>query len=276
MKTGKTALVLLACLMMGAVLLVAGCTTTSDVTPSANAEKSITVFTAGSLKGAFTEMAAAYEDEHPGTTVVLNIDGTQALRTQVEQGARGDVFASANTKHMDALMAGGFMENDTVSGFLENRVTIALPVSNPGDIHGLADLSTPGEKVLIGTPEVPVGGYARQVLEKMAADPEYGENYTEAVMANIISEETNVNNIIAKLLIGEADAGFTYTSDVVTPAYADQLTTIPIPDEYNVVAHYPIGVLKESTDPETAEDFIAFVRSGPGGEILRTYGFEPL
>lgn len=276
MKTCEITPVLITCLMIGVVLLAAGCTSTSDVTPSADAAKSITVFTAASLKGAFTDMAAQYEDEHPGTTVVLNIDGTQALRTQVEQGARGDVFASANTKHMDALMAGGFMENDTVTRFLENRVTIALPASNPGDIHEPADLSTPGEKVLIGTSEVPVGGYARQVLEKMTADPEYGEEYMDAVMENIISEETNVNNIIAKLLIGEADAGFTYTSDVVTPAYADQLTTIPIPDEYNVIAHYPIGVLRESTDPETAADFIAFVRSGQGGEILRSYGFEPL
>ncbi len=272
MTFGKYHTALITSVMIVAFLLAAGCTTASDSVE----DKSITVFTAGSLKGAFTEMADAYEEQNPGTTVVLNIDGTQALRTQVEQGARGDVFASANTKHMDALMAGGFMENDTVSGFLENRVTITLPVSNPGDIQGLADLAIPGEKVLIGTPEVPIGNYARQVLDKMAGDPEFGQDYEDAVMANVISEETNVNNIIAKLLIGEADAGFTYTSDAITPAYADQLMTITIPDEYNVIAHYPIGVLRESADPDTAADFIAFVRSEEGGVILSSYGFTPV
>jgi len=274
---GKYTTALIACMVIGAFLLVAGCTSTSQPTLSpTEEEKSITVFTAGSLKGAFTDMAAAYEEQHSGTKVVLNIDGTQALRTQVEQGARGDVFASANLKHMNALMGEGFMDNATVVDFVENRVTVALPASNPGNITELSDLSKAGTKVLIGTPEVPIGNYARQVLDKMAADTAYGQTYEDAVMANVISEETNVNNIIAKLLIGEADAGFTYTSDVVTPAYADQLTTITIPDEYNVVAQYPIGVLNESANPDTAEDFITFVRSEQGGEILQRYGFSPV
>lgn len=272
MKLGKFGTLLVTCMVIGAFLLVAGCTSTSQPAD----EKTLTVFTAGSLKGAFTDIAAAYEEQHPGTKVVLSIDGTQALRTQVEQGARGDVFASANQKHMNALMGEGFIDNATVVNFVKNRVTVALPVSNPGNITELSDLAKSGTKVLIGTPEVPIGNYARQVLDKMAANQSYGQTYEDAVMANVISEETNVNNIIAKLLIGEADAGFTYTSDVVTPAYADQLTTITIPDEYNVVAQYPIGTLKESADPETAEDFIDFVRSEQGGEILRSYGFEPV
>lgn len=277
METKTLTRIMTACLLMGITLIAAGCTTTTDTaTPHTDGETTLTVFTAGSLKGAFTEIASQYETAHPGTDVVLNIDGTQALRAQVEQGARGDVFASANTKHMNALVAEGFMKNGTVTGFLENRVTIALPLSNPGDIQEIGDLATPGEKVLIGTPEVPVGSYARQVLDNLAADPAYGEEFTDAVMANVISEETNVNNIIAKLLIGEADAGFTYTSDVVTPAYCDKLTTIPIPDDYNIVARYPIGVLEETTHPEAAADFIAFVRSDTGGDILRTYGFTPL
>lgn len=276
MKTTRITPVFIACLMIGAVLLAAGCTSTAETATTADAEKSITVFTAGSLKGAFTDIAAAYEEAHPGTTVVLNIDGTQSLRTQVEQGARGDVFASANTKHMNALMAEGFMDNATVAEFVTNKVTIAIPASNPGNLATLSDLATPGKKILIGTTDVPVGGYAREVLGKMADDPLYGQDYEDGVMTNVISEETNVNNIIAKLLIGEADAGFTYTSDVVTPAYADQLTTIPIPDEYNVIARYPIGVLDESADPQAAADFIDFVCSAEGGEILGTYGFEPL
>jgi molybdate transport system substrate-binding protein len=268
--------VLAAILLTAAVLCAAGCISAPSGQASPYEEETITVFTAGSLKGAFTDIAAAYEAQHPSTTVVLNIDGTQALRTQVEQGARGDVFASANTKHMNALMEGGFMDNATVTQFVENRVTVTLPASNPGTIDDLLDLATPGKKVLIGTPDVPIGGYTRQVLDRMAADPAYGQDYADAVMANVISEETNVNNIIAKLLIGEADAGFTYTSDAITPAYADQLTTITIPDEYNVIAHYPIGVLRESAEPDTAEDFIAFVRSDEGGDILRRYGFEPV
>lgn len=269
MKMGRYAAALAACMAICALLLAAGCTTTEE-------ETTITVFAAGSLKGSFTEISTAYEDDHPGTEVVLNIDGTQALRTQVEQGARGDVFVSANQKHMDALIGEGFMDNATVVDFVENRVTVALPASNPGTIADLSGLTKAGTKVLIGTPDVPIGSYAREVLESMAADPAYGEAYRDAVLANVVSEETNVNNIIAKLLIGEADAGFTYTSDVVTPAYADQLTTITIPDEYNVVARYPIGALRESAHPDTANEFIAFVLSEQGREILGRYGFDPV
>lgn len=268
---GTYSRLMVAC-MIGAFLIVAGCTST----PQDAGEKTVTVFAAGSLKGAFTEIAAAYEEQHPGREVVLNIDGTQALRAQIEQGARCDVFAAANQNHMDALMGKGFIENRSVVDFVENRVTVALPASNPGAIADLSDLGKTGAKVLIGTPDVPIGGYAREVLDAIAADPDYGQTYKEAVMANVISEETNVNNIIAKLLIGEADAGFTFTSDAVAPAYADRLTTITIPDEYNVVARYPIGALRESAHPETADEFIAFVRSEGGREILRSYGFDPV
>lgn len=103
-------------------------------------------------------------------------DGSQALHTQIEQGASPDIFVSANVKQMKALEAGGFMENDTVSVFLENSLTVIVPATNPANITSLADLTRPDVKLVIGTKDVPFGSYSQQVLDTMA-DPAYGTAY---------------------------------------------------------------------------------------------------
>jgi molybdate transport system substrate-binding protein len=252
------------------MLLAAGCAEKQE-TGETN-KKEITVFAAASLTGAFGGIKEAYEKDNPGVSIVYNFDGTQALRTHLEQGAYADVFASANTKHMDALKNGGLIRNDTVSTFAKNRIVIIVPKDNRRNISNLSDLAEPKTRIVIGTKDVPCGAYALQILDKLANDSRYGLDYRRKVMDNVLSQETAVTGIVAKVSSGEADAGFTYYSDVSEDA-KDKLTKIDIPDGYNVVAEYPIAVTEESGEPEEAIRFIGYVESDKGRAILEEYGF---
>ncbi len=258
-------------LLVIAALLVAGCTTTIE----APEETTLTVFTAASLTGAFTDIGKAYEAQNKGVNVELVFDGSQALRTQIEQGANVDIFVSASTKHMQALQDGGFMNNSTVVPFLENNLALIVPADNPAGIKGLADLNRSGVKLVIGTKDVPFGDYTRQMLENLAADPAYGPAYRDAVMGNVISEETAVSSVVPKLALGEADAAIVYKSDV-SKDDLDKVTRLDIPAVYNVKATYPLGILAESPSKTEAESFIAFVRGPDGSAILTEYGFDPI
>jgi len=259
--------------LLVAALLVAGCTGT--VPPSESPKTTLTVFAAASLTGALSDIGEAYEKLHPDVKVDLVFDGSQALRTQIEQGAKADIFVSASVDHMKALQNQGLIANETVVNFLENRIAVITPADNPAGITTLADLARPGIKLVIGTKDVPFGSYTRQVLDKMAADPQYGQAYKDAVMANVISEETVVIFVVPKLVLGEADAAFVYKSDV-KPGDKDKVHRIEIPAEYNVVARYPLGILAESPRKEAAAEFIRFVTGPEGGAILRGYGFDPV
>ncbi|MDM7940665.1 MAG: molybdate ABC transporter substrate-binding protein [Methanothrix sp.] len=236
--------------------------------------KELVVFAAASLTGAFDEIGQMYEDE-TGLHVAFNFDGSQALRTQIENGAHADVFASANKKHMTALEQQGLMNNSSVSVFTENKIALIIPKANPAKISNLSDLAKPGVKIVIGTKDVPVGDYALQILGKLANDSSFGPDYKEKVMANIISQETTVNYVVTKVALGEADAGFAYVSDV-TEDLASKVDKIEIPDKYNIIAQYPIGLLKYCKYPVQAQEFINLVRSDKGCAVLERYGFSPV
>jgi molybdate transport system substrate-binding protein len=271
MRSSTRATFVAVTLMIVAGLLVAGCTTTE----AAPRETTLTVFTAASLTGAFTDIGRAYEAVNENVRVEFAFDGSQALRTQIEQGANPDIFVSASTKHMQALQDGGFMENSTVTPFLENNLALIVPADNPAGIKGLADLNRSGVKLVIGTKDVPFGDYTRQMFEKLAADLAYGPAYRDAVMANVISEETAVSSVVPKLALGEADAAIVYKSDV-SKDDLEKVMRIEIPAVYNVKATYPLGILAESPNKAEAEAFIAFVRGPDGSAILTEYGFDPI
>ena len=236
--------------------------------------KELFVFTAASLTGAFTEIGHLFEKE-TNISVAFNFDGSQALRTQIENGAYADVFASANTKQMNALKKDGLMNNSSISIFTKNKLSLIIPKDNPAKVHNLTDLTTPGLKIVVGTKDVPVGDYALQIINKLGNDSAYGPDYKTKVLANIISQETNVNYVVTKVALGEADAGFAYVSDV-TEDLAAKVDKINIPDEYNVIAEYPMGLLKESKYPVEADEFMNLVKSEEGKAILEKYGFAPI
>lgn len=244
--------------------------------PSAHAQsddQTLTVFAAASLTDAFEALGTAFEAAHPGTEVVFNFSGSSTLVAQLAEGAPADVFASANEQQMRAAQEAGRIA-EPVRVFARNRLVVALPADNPAGIASLDDLARPGVLLVVAASEVPVRAYTDQMLELMAADPAYGEEYRVAFMANVVSEEATVRHVAAKVALGEADAGIIYRSDI-TPDIAAQVRTIPIPDAYNTLATYPIAITDDTPYPELAQAFITFVLSGEGQAILTEWGFIP-
>lgn len=258
--------------ILALLTMLAGCNSLSAA-PVDKSPSRLTVFAAASLTETFTEITAEFEANHSGVEVLLNFAGSQALRLQIEQGARADVFASANQQHADALLANHLIEKPVI--FTHNQLVVIVPVANPGSVETLADLTQPGLKLILAVPTAPIGHYSRQTLEKLDANPALGSDFSTQVLNNLVSEEDNVKGVVAKVQLGEADAGIVYASDV-TPAVADDLTTLGIPSEFNMVADYPIAVVSDSSQPDLAQQFIDFVLSPQGQVILAKNGFQPV
>jgi molybdate transport system substrate-binding protein len=251
-----------------------GSTTTSGSgsTPTP-APINLNVFAAASLTESFTEMANTYHQQHPNVIIKLNFNGSQILEQQIANGAPADIFASADLTNMQKASNAGLVNASQV--FVKNRLVVIIPASNPGNINSLKDLTRKGVKIDIEAKTVPAGNYTRQVLANMSKSADYGSGFGNAVLANVVSEETNVKAVVQKVQLGEADAGFVYRSDV-TAAVANKLQFMTIPTAYNVTAQYPIAVVKSSTHSSDAQAFIDFVLSTAGQDILQKYHFIPL
>ncbi len=216
------------------------------VAPSATAApRTLTVFAAASLTGAFGEIGKAFEAASPNVTVAFNFAGSQALRTQIEQGASADVFASADHKNMDTIVGENLIAEGKSQDFANNRLVVILPPKNPASIQTLQDLARPGVKLDLADASVPVGNYARQALTAMSKDLSFGADFSTRVLANVVSNETDVKQVVSKVDLGEADAGIVYVTDAQA---ATDLMTITIPDNVNVIAKYPIAVVAKSAE----------------------------
>lgn len=248
---------------LGAVLLGA-----LAVALPARAE-TLRVFAAASLTEAFGELAAAYERAHPGVKVEVSFAGSQVLRTQIEQGAPADVFASADPAQAAALVQAGLLGPTRV--FATNRLVLAVPAQG-GRVRRLDDLALPGVKVVLAGPAVPAGRYAAQVLARLAASGSYGPGYEARVLGNVVSHETSVRAALARVALGEAEAAFVYATDV---ASARAVRAIEVPERCNVTAEYPVGVLARSPRAARARDFVELLLGEPGQAVLRRHGFGP-
>jgi molybdate transport system substrate-binding protein len=231
----------------------------------------LTVFAAASLTDAFTEIGKNFEVANPGVAITFNFAGSQALQTQIEQGAPADVFASASKSYMDLLVTESYVTSDAPQNFLTNKLVVILPANNPAGLGKLEDLANPKLKLVIAAEAVPVGKYALQALDLM--DKKFGNGYKDKVLANVVSKEDNVKQVVAKVQLGEADAGIVYTSDAIA---ASDLKAIEIPAELNVIAKYPIALLTKSTNAELAKAFIEYVLSPDGQIVLQKWGFGPV
>jgi len=231
-----------------------------------DAPRELVVFAAASLTDAFTDIGAAFESENAGVRVLFNFGGSSDLAVQLNEGAPADVFASANNTQMSIVRDGGRIAGKPHT-FVKNRLVLIVPFDNPAGITTLRDLAHDGVQLVIAAPAVPVRTYTDTLLERLAADPAYGEDYRVTVMGNVVSEEQNVRQVSAKVALGEADAGIVYLSDV-TPDIADAVIAIAIPDDLNTIATYPIAVITDSPNPDLAAAFVAYVLSDVGQTIL--------
>ncbi len=234
----------------------------------------LTVFAAASLTDAYTEIGDAIMAANPGIIIAFNFAGSQALATQLEQGAPADVFASANTTQMQVAIDAGVIDGEP-QPFTRNRLAIVVPASNPANIETPADLARDDVRLVLAQPEVPVGRYSAQSICTMGEDAAtYGEGFVERVGDNVVSQEEDVRAVLTKVQLGEADAGIVYASDI-TAEVAGDVSIIEIPEDVNVIATYPIAPVAGG-NTELAEAFIAYVLGPEGQSTLEDYGFTPL
>lgn len=245
-----------------------------DTTPALAAPDSgraggttITVFAAASLRDVFTALGTTFEKEHPGVKAQFNFAGSQELRTQIEQGAPADDFASADTKYMDAARKAGLVDAPALLAI--NAPVIVVPADNPGKVKSLADLPTV-KRLVIGSPEVPIGNYTLQILERAKA--QLGADFPARVQARVASRELNVRQVLTKVMLGEADAGIVYRTDARSGG--DKVRVVEIPAELNVVAEYTIATVARAPHPELARAWVTLVTGPAGQAALEGAGFE--
>ena len=246
-------------------------TTGAGSSPTSAAPVTLNVFAAASLQAAFTKIGTQFHVAHPNVTTTFNFAGSDALATQINQGAPADVFASANTTQMNVVVKAGSVDGSKVTTFAHNRLVVVYPKDNPGKISTLQDLAKPGLKIVLAAKTVPVGGYALDFLTKASADPSYGASYKANVLKNVVSYEADVKSVLAKVSLGEADAGIVYITDADTAA--NSTATLDIPDALNSIATYPIGVVKASQNAAVAQQFVDYVAESNGQAVLAQYGF---
>lgn len=229
----------------------------------------LTVFAAASLTDAFTELGKAF-DAKTGNKTTFQFAGSQALRTQLEQGAKADVYASANTAQFDPLVKAGLV----VSGqpFVSNKLAIIAP-KNSGKVMTMNDLTQAGLKIVIADKTVPVGDYTRRMLAALDKSGTYGKDFSARFLKNVVSEEPNVRQVALKVQLGEADAAVVYSTDV-TPTLKPLVRVIALPTRFNQNASYPIGTLKASANAEAGQAFVNYVLSREGLKILKKWGFQ--
>ena len=233
----------------------------------------LTVFAAASLTDAFKEIGAVFE-ANTGVPVSFNFGASTQLRTQLEQGAQADVFASADQAQMDRARQGGLLAGPDAT-FVANRLVVITPAGNPAGVQSAADLARPGVRVVTAAPEVPIGVYTQTMFGKMSQLDVFGADFQDRANANVVSREPNVRQVVAKIQLGEGDAAVVYLSDV-TPNAAPDLQTIAVPDDFNTIATYPIALVANAAQAELGAGFIVLVLSPLGQGILQKWNFSPI
>lgn len=255
-----------------AIVLVGACAPAATPTPSAEVSGEVVVFAASSLTDAFQEIGTSFQQANPSVKLTFNFGASSQLATQLGQGASADVFASADSTQMDnAKKAGGITGQGRV--FAANRLVLITPKDNPAHINSVKDLANRGVKFVTAQPTVPIGQYTQQLLDKASADPDYGIDFKSSVVANTVSQEDNVRQVVSKVQLGEADAAIVYSTDA-TPQARDKLTIIQVPDALQTLATYPIAVANGS-NPTGGEAFTAYILGPVGQAALAKWGFLP-
>lgn len=224
----------------------------------------LSVFAASSLTEAFGSLEAPFESAHPGVDATLSFAGSQTLRLQIERGARADVFASADPRQVALLAASGLV--DDAQPFAHNELAVIVPLANPAGIRSFRDLPR-ARRLVLGSESVPAGAYAREILSRAAltVDPAF----ETAVLERLVSEESSVRLVRAKVEMGEADAAIVYRSDAVS----GRVRHVPVPPELAVRAEYVAAVVAGAANREAARAWIEFLGSERARQALAGHGF---
>src|SRR5438445_6059411 len=239
------------------VLMACGADDAPTNTAGSSGTGSVTVFGAASLTEAFTAEQAALATEQPGLSITFNFQGSGALVTQILQGAPADVVATADTASMAKLVDAGMVEAPVA--FARNKLEILVAPGNPKHVMALADLARDDITFVTEDDSVPAGKYVAQALA------------AKGVTTHPVSKEADVKSAVAKVTTGEADATIVYATDVAAAGAKGEGVTIP--DVDNVVAEYPIAVVKSTKHRGAALAFVDAVAHGSGQAVLSEHGF---
>ena len=251
-STPRRLTIVLAALLLS-LLAVGGAAARSD-SHAAMRVSGITVYAASSLTDVFPRI-----DSGPK----YSFAASSTLAAQITQGAPADVFASANTTIPDQLFAKGLVQKPII--FTRNRLVLVVPTSNPAGIHSVYDLTRPGIKLVIAASAVPVGSYTLQVLKQMGLS---------SVLSNVVSRESDVRGVLAKVALGEADAGFVYSTDART--VPGKVTVLKIPAWAQPKVTYSLAIVSSSSNKAAAQRFVKEVLSKAGQAKLLAAGFLPI
>ncbi len=235
--------------------------------PGESNRTEVVVFAAASLTEVVGDIAQIVETANPDVRVRTNFAGSQQLAQQIAHGAQADVFATADERWMDFLIEGGFARGKTQ--FATNRLVV---ITRTG--LTFRDIAKPGMSIIVGAEVVPVGHYTRRVFSRIEAASDYGPDFARAISRNVVSEEDNVRAILAKVLLGEADAGFVYDTDV-QGLHNQAYHVVSIPVQVNLSAQYFIARTADANDVG-AEAFMQVLTARAGQSVLRTRGFSPI
>lgn len=227
--------------------------------------RGLQVYAAASLTDVFRALKRGFVQRHPQIPVSLVFAGSQVLRLQLLQGANADVFASANGHHMKALQRARLIRD--VTTFAHNRLALIVPQDNPAKLRSLRDLPR-ARRLVVGTPNVPIGAYTQQLLARAAA--RWGADFRAKTLSRVVSQEHHVRMVRAKVMLGEADAAIVYETDA---RGATGIKRIPIPAALNVRAAYPIGIIAATRRRNQATKWLRYLRSPQGRGILQHHGF---
>ena len=216
------------------------------------------VYAAASLKQTFTDIGKQFEKDDAGWKVEFTFAGSSDLVTQLTQGAKADVFASADTKNMDKAAQAGLLAGDPVN-FASNTLVIVTPPGNPKKVASFADLAGADLKVVVCAPQVPCGSATKKV-----------EDATR-VKLNPVSEESSVTDVLTKVTTGQADAGVVYVTDAI--GAGDKVAEVDFVESSVAVNTYPIAVLKSAANAQAAHQFVDLVMSDAGQRVLSAAGF---
>lgn len=260
----------LAILALGLVL--AACTPVATGTGASGGggPTALTVFGAASLTGVLGRFATAYHAANPDITITVSTGSSAALATQIDQGAPADVFLSADTANAQRLVDDGNADGSLVA-FAGNELALVVPPDNPARVTSPIDLARPGLRIVAAGDEVPVTTYATQLVANLAHQPGYPASFAAAYAANVVSREDDVKAVIAKVELGEGDAGIVYRTDAI--AAGAEVAIVDLPPAANVRARYAGVVLAGSRDPAAARAFLAWVAGPDGQAILAAAGF---
>ena len=253
-------------LAVPALLVATACSSESSTSTATSVRSSTagterTVVAASSLTAAFTQMGTDFEAANPGVHVTFNFGSSTDLATQIASEGTADVFASASGTAMDAAAEDPGVEDR--ADFATNQLVIITPSDDPANIGSVEDLANEGVQVVLAAEGVPVGDYAREMLDNAGI--------SQDVLANLVSNEPDDASVVAKVSSGEADAGIVYTSDITT---AD-VGSVVVPSDINVVATYPIAVVTGAPQAELATSFVTYVTGAAGQATLASFGFGP-